>query len=726
VQRICPELPIHASTQMSLTSGESIRVAEKLGIRRVVLARELSIAQIAEIRRQTELELEVFIHGALCIGYSGQCLTSLSLGGRSANRGQCAQACRMPYDLIRDGKAVDLGGARYLLSPQDLAAYDLVPQLIEAGVSGMKIEGRLKSAEYVANVTRQYRLAIDATMAGRPLPATPQQWEELGLSFSRGFCHGWLEGADPKTLVPGESSDNRGIYLGQVTAVRPGRVEVELAASIKRGDGIVFEQRASQTEEQGCRVYEVFQQGRSLEEPIAQGHVELTFGRDALDLSRVQPGQRVWKTDDPELMRRLRKSYEGDQARRRVALDLVVEATVGRCLRIRGQAASGAVCLVVSPDPLAEAQKHPLTLSVLREQLGRLGGTIYELRHLEAKIDGQPMIPLSVLGKLRHGMVEQLDASLAQPPARMVVDEPVLSGEPSRPGEEESPDADRVATEAQLFVLCRSRAQLEAALGGSVAGVIADLRNPREYAEVVALARAAGKTILLATPRIQKPGELELLSVLLDQPADGVLVRNLAGLAVFRDQGMSVVADFSLNTANPWSAEWLLGQGATRVTASYDLNRQRLAELAAAMPPGRLEVVLHQHMPMFHMEYCLFCALLSPGNDRTNCGQPCREHEVRLRDRMGKEHWLAADAGCRNTLFNATPQSVAEAVPTLLKQGVRHFRIELLEDAKAEELGTLVEIYSQLLAGRLSVKDAWERLRATDPSGVSRGMLDGT
>ena len=747
IRQVCPELPLHASTQMSLSSGESIRVAEALGIRRVVLARELSIAQIAEIRRQTSLELEVFVHGALCISYSGQCLTSLALGGRSANRGQCAQACRMPYELICDGATVDLGAVRYLLSPQDLAAYDRVPQLMAAGVSGLKIEGRLKTPEYVANVTRHYRQAIDAALAGRPQPASPEQWRELGLSFSRGFGHGWLDGVQPKKLVSGESSDNRGVYLGRVTAVRAGRVEVELAASVKRGDGIAFESLPD-GDDQGCRVYEVFQQGRSLEEPIAEGRVELSFGRGDVDLARVRTGQRVWKTDDPELMRRLRKSYEGDAARRRVALDLVVEAAEGRPLHIRGQAASGAACLVTSPDPLAKAQKHPLTPEVLREQLGRLGGSIYELRHLEARIDGEPMIPLSVLGKLRHTLVEQLDASLAQPPVRTVSEQSVLANRPeyachpersegsdSLPGLPRSFAALRMTAKAsfeitssdpQLVLLCRSREQVEAAVGSAVAEVIVDLSDPRACAEAIALARAAGKRVLVATPRIQKPGELGLLSALEQQPVDGVLVRNLAALAMFRDQGLVLVADFSLNTANPWTAEWLLGQGASRVTASHDLNRSQLAELAGVVPPGTLEVALHQHMPMFHMEYCLFCLLLSPGSDRSNCGQPCRQHQVRLRDRMGKEHRLAADAGCRNTLFSATPQSSVEAVPPLRKQGVCHFRIELLEDTTPQELATLVEIYQGLLAERLSVPDAWSRLRAASPGGVSRGMLDAT
>ena len=178
LRSISPDLAVHASTQMTLTSAECIRAAEELGIERVVLARELSISEIRMIRSQTAVELEVFVHGALCVAYSGQCLTSESLGGRSANRGQCAQACRLPYELVCDGQDVDLGDVKYLLSPQDLAAYALVPELIDAGVSCFKIEGRLKTPEYVANITRHYRRALDAAAAGR----------EAALHRAR--CHG--------------------------------------------------------------------------------------------------------------------------------------------------------------------------------------------------------------------------------------------------------------------------------------------------------------------------------------------------------------------------------------------------------------------------------------------------------------------------------------------------------------------------------------------------------
>ncbi|NUQ66315.1 MAG: U32 family peptidase, partial [Pirellulales bacterium] len=320
VRAVSADLPVHASTQMSLTSGQCIRAAQRLGIRRVVLPRELSIREIAEIRAQTEIELEAFVHGALCVAYSGQCLTSESLGGRSANRGQCAQACRMTYQMVCDGRDMDLGDVRYLLSPQDLAAFDLVPELIAAGVSGLKIEGRLKTAEYVANITRHYREAIDTAVAGRPVRFEPKRIEEMELSFSRGFSHGWLEGCDHKALVPGLSSANRGVFLGEVVGVRRDRVAVRLATSIKRGDGVVFDGDRAEGAEQGSRVYEVFQGGRSVTEPISHGEVELAFGHGAVDVRRLRDGQKIWKTDDPELTRRLRKTFEGNQPRRRVPL----------------------------------------------------------------------------------------------------------------------------------------------------------------------------------------------------------------------------------------------------------------------------------------------------------------------------------------------------------------------------------------------------------------------
>jgi len=807
-----PDLPLHASTQMTLTSAETIALAEELGMERVVVARELSIDEILAIRRLTPMPLEVFVHGALCVAYSGQCLTSESLGGRSANRGQCAQACRLPYELVCDGQDVDLGAQKYLLSPQDLAAYALTPELIAAGVSSFKIEGRLKTPEYVANITRHYRTAIDTAVAGRPVQFTPREVEEMELSFSRGFSPGWLHGCDHKLLVPATSSAKRGVRLGTVVEVRRGRVAVDLATGlaggVKRGDGVAFAAGETSDDAVGGRVYEVFQAGQSEIEPVTGGRVELAFGRDAVDLAAIAPGQAVWKTDDPQLTARLRRTFTGDTPLRRQPIDVHVRAAPDAPVHVVARTAAGVACEVVSTEPAREATKHPLDEATLCDQFGRLGGTPYELRALTAEIVGRPMLPFSLLGRLRHDLVTTLDAATVAGHLRHATPvngapnstspgrEPGDSGHENRPAvhagrphaipgfdpashgtregmpfvaavsdrriprlppgafcavrtshaestmSDSAPSNSATAGDAvsqrtddreaagepapaipTLHVLVRSLDQLRAVLDLGEKSLAADFADIRQYREAVAACRAGGASLLLAPPRIQKPDELGIFRLLAKQEPDGILARNWSGLRFFRDLGLPAVGDFSLNVTNQLSAEFFVAAGCTRVTASYDLNREQLLALVAATPPHWLEVVIHQHMPMFHMEHCVFCAVLSPGTNKTNCGRPCDEHAVKLRDRIGVEHPLTADVGCRNTLWSAVPQSGAELVPALLDRGIRHFRVELL-DEPAAEIARIVTAYRGLLAGRTTGREVWKALNAANRVGVTRGTLE--
>jgi putative protease len=641
------------------------------------------------------------------VAYSGQCLTSESLGGRSANRGQCAQACRLPYDLECDGDDIPLGDVKYLLSPQDLAAYALVPEMIDAGIVSFKIEGRLKTPEYVANITQHYRRAIDAAVAAWPLDFTSQDVTEMELSFSRGFSPGWLGGCDHKMLVPGVSSAKRGVLVGEVTAIRGGRVVVDTKIPIAPGDGVVFAGDRERGEEQGGRVFEVRERGRE---------VELSFGRDAIDFTQLHVGQALWKTDDPKLTARLRKSFSGGKPQRRVPLELKVTARIGEPLRVTGRAANGAKCEVESAEPLSAATKHPLTQQVLEDQLGRLGATVYELSSLHADIDGEPMAPLSVLGKLRHEMIAQLESSASTLPPRRIRSR-VEGGLPNLERGEPQPVA------PTLRVLCRSLAQLETLIDCGIPSTMVDFADIREYRPAVATARAANVELFLATPRIQKPDELGIFHAMAKHAADGWLVRNLAGLEFCRQREIPFVGDFPLNATNQWTVDYLRTLGAGRVTASYDLNRDQLLELIDAVPPPALEVVIHQHMPMFHMEHCVFCAVLSPGTNKTNCGRPCDVHQVKLRDRIGMEHVLTADVGCRNTLFNAVPQSAAEAVPQLLSRGVQHFRIELLDET-AHEIPPLINLYRDLLASRVTGREVWQQLKASNRVGITRGTLE--
>ncbi|MEW4563350.1 DUF3656 domain-containing protein [Bremerella sp. JC770] len=723
IRRTAPGLPIHASTQMTLTSAECIAEIEQTGIERVVLARELSVNEISKIHDKTQMPLEAFVHGALCVAYSGQCLTSESLGGRSANRGQCAQACRLPYELVCDGADIDLGDQKYLLSPQDLAAFALVPELLEAGVVSFKIEGRLKTPEYVANITRHYRQAIDAALAGKPVTFTPRQVEEMELSFSRGFSPGWLQGCDHKMLVPATSSAKRGVLVAEVVGVddRRKRVKLELHGRLKAGDGIVFEGDRAAGKEQGGRLFTVSQRGRRVTGEATSGQVEVDFPRGSVDFQYITPGLKVWKSDDPALTRELRKTYSGDLHGRDIPLTVNVSARVGQPLRAFVSSESLGQIELQTEGPLEEARKHALSETLLQEQFSRLGGSGYALENLSAKIAGTPMVPLSVLGKLRKEMVAQLDELRQQMATRGRTIEhdlvlPQMQSEvetaPAQPGE------------PKLIVLTRTMHQLEAATGQGIETVYADFQDIRQYKEAVPLAHEAGAKIYLVTPRIQKPGEMGIFKALSKHGADGYVVRNLSGLKFFTELGATCIADFSFNAANELTVDWLRKHGAQRVTPSYDLNRDQLLVMAQHCAAQHLELVIHQHMPMFHMEHCVFCSVLSPGTNKTNCGRPCDEHEVKLRDRVGAEHPLVADVGCRNTLFNKTPQSGAEIVQPMLELGVHHFRIELLNDDPADEIARIIRLYRDLLQGHIGGEEVWQQLKALNRVGVTRGTLE--
>ncbi|MFN3410316.1 MAG: DUF3656 domain-containing protein [Limisphaerales bacterium] len=748
IRELSPDFPIHASTQMTITSAAGVEFARELGCELVVLARELSIAEIGKIRSALPVShaafpLEVFVHGALCVAYSGQCLTSEALGGRSANRGECAQACRMPYDLISDGQLVPLGDRKYLLSPQDLAGLEVLPQLVAAGVASLKIEGRLKAPEYVANITRLYRQALDQLGARNAESETGSAAAryEMEMAFSRGLYPGWFGGINNQELVHARFGKKRGVFLGRVTRVHRDAVEVALEGPLKPGDGVVFDAGQPQEREEGGRVYEVRNAGGTRKAAHASRltpHALLTFGRGAVDFSRVHVGDRLWKTSDPELEKRWRQSFAGDAPKFTRPISLAVHGFVGGPLTLLARDELGHVARADSTVPLAAAEKQPLTTERLRDQLGRLGGTPFHLGELDNRLEGAVLLPVSELNRLRREVVAELERQRAQPKrwTLRAPEERVAEGETD--GIHAPVVSRSVPPAANLIVLVRSLPQLEAALQCGVSTIYCDFENPKKYREAVTLfhtARGCSSPsstlhppssqpgIYVAPPRIFKPGEEWTLEQVRSANADGYLVRNYDHLRWFaRDRR---IGDFSLNVANHRTADYFKNRfGLERVTASYDLNFAQLEALLRGAPPEWFEITIHQHMPMFHMEHCVFCAFLSTGKDYRDCGRPCDRHDVRLRDRVGMEHPLKADVGCRNTVFNARAQTGAEYVGRLLALGARHFRVEFLNESPAEVQTTLAR-YRQLLRGEITGTQLWRELKLFNQLGVTRGQMAG-
>ncbi len=746
IRALSPDFPIHASTQMTVTSAAGVAFARELGCQLVVLARECSIAEIEKIRAAENttqggagqaLPLEVFVHGALCVAYSGQCLTSESLGGRSANRGECAQACRMPYELVADGQLVPLGDRRYLLSPQDLAGLDVLPGLIGAGVASLKIEGRLKTPEYVANITRIYRQALDrcgvttgayvnrlshaAGAAGGDARATSRY--DMEMAFSRGLFTGWFEGVNNQALVHARFGKKRGVYLGEVSRVEDQRVTLRLEAPLKAGDGIVFDAGKPDQPEEGGRVYQLEARG---------AETRLSFGHGDINFFRVRPGDKVWKTSDPELERTIRQTFAGDAPKYQRRMDLEVHGSAGQPLTLIARDERGHVARADSTMPLVVADKQPLTTERLREQLGRLGGTPFHLGDLQNELTGAVLVPLSELNRLRRDLVAELDRQRALPQRWQINNG---RGEPTELTQSTelagAQNADALAT-PELIVLVRNLEQLEAILRCGVTTVYCEFEDPKKYREAVTLFHTAygcqlpgtsgrAPTIWVAPPRVFKTGEDWILKQVRSSQADGYLVRNYEHLSYFA--GDRKRGDYSLNVANHHTAGYFKGKYQLEgLTASYDLNFPQLEALVQGAPAGWFEVTIHQHMPMFHMEHCVFCAFLSSGTDYTNCGRPCDRHEVKLRDRVGAEHMLKADAGCRNTVFNSQTQTGAEYVARLLALGVRHFRVEFLAEPAAE-VERVITKYRQLLRGEITGTELWRELKLQNQLGVTRGQM---
>jgi putative protease len=717
-REVCPQVEIHASTQMTLTSPEGVAFARRQGISLAVLARELSLRELAKFPTASEpsgLPLEVFVHGALCVAYSGQCLTSEVLGRRSANRGECAQACRLPYGLEVDGQPKDLGDRAYLLSPQDLAAVDEIPELIKLGLHSFKIEGRLKSPDYITAVTSVYRKAIDRALANHPSPASKEDKYRLEMTFSRGLFSGWFHGVDHQQLVHARFGKKRGSFAGKIARTGPDWVELEeMLTPLHPGDGVVIDRGSDTENEHGGFLFGV------------HGN-RISFRHGSLPPHSTRPGDRVWKTKDPQLEKQLKAERSKEAPTETTPLHLIISGLAGQPLQIHAVTGNQEANLS-STIPLAVARNRPLTPESLRDQLGRLGGTPFHLGDLAVDLPQPVILPVSELNRLRRDLVARLSATAP------------LSHNPGNVGQSAGPtlpqllasisamqtfrhsaESRNVASEPKFSVLCRNPAQAESLLTENPDLLYLDFEDLRRFTPTVETIRQKSKVpVYLATPRIQKAGETGFFRLIENAKPDGVLIRNLGALNYFRSAKLPMIGDFSLNVSNPLSADLFISEGLQRLTPSYDLDITQLLELLRSAPPSWFELTLHQHIPMFHMEHCVFAAFLSEGKDHLTCGRPCDHHRIAVRDRVGESHPIRADVGCRNTVFNSRPQSGASHLPQLLAAGLRHFRLELLNESP-EEAVRLIHSYREALAGHTDPSHLARSLGARDQLGVLAG-----
>jgi len=685
VRAMAPHQILHGSTQMTVTNHESMTLLEDLSIKRFVLGREVSIPEMRAIKEKTDRELEVFVHGALCVAYSGQCFTSESIGGRSANRGQCAQSCRFEYDLIVDGKLHPLGDKKYLVSPKDLCGISQIPELLDLGIDSFKVEGRLKTPEYVAAAAKNYSEAIDHKLNHKTF--TEKNIEnakrEMSLTYSRGFFSGWLNGVDHQQLVDGTYGAHRGQEIGSVISVQAKSIKINTNyPHLKKGDGVLLASSMNGAKiEIGGMLYDVQTQGSV---------AELFFSRD-FDFKKIKAGFKVYFNHDAVVEKLLAQSFTDKALKKRIPITLSIKALLGNPLEVTASDNQSTITLKTD-SPLEESRDRPTQISDLKSELGALSATCFTLNDFNFTGDKNFFIHQKELKILRRKFTEELMKRRVE---RVVP-------EISKGLDLLSKKVHSNIAPIRFSILLRDFNQVKEfltyadSLKDTLGVVYLDYEFGKEYAESVILIKAQNVKVGIATTRILKPNEYYNFKVIERANPDVILCRNLGAVLYFKNSHFELRGDFSLNVTNSITADYLLTKNLKSVCASYDLNDNQLGDLLKNSNSGTIEVTIHQYMPSFHMEHCVFAAFLSKGSSFRDCGKPCEKHRVELKDQFGNYHQIKADQECRNTMFNSTAQSAAKLISTFKKSGLTEFRFEALYE-KGTELKDKIMTYAHLI-----------------------------
>jgi len=640
-----PELPVHASTQMTIHNVEGVKFLQEMGVKRVVLARELTLEEIHRIKSRTGIEVETFIHGALCFSYSGQCLLSSMIGGRSGNRGYCAQPCRKKYRMN--------GIEGYLLSPKDLNMSEHIGALVEAGIDSFKVEGRMKRHEYVAGVVRVYRKLIDRYFeAPKDFQVTEEEKHTLLQLFNRGFTTGYFFGNPGSNLMSRKYPYNIGTELGTVVDCEPLKklVSIKLIAPLRTGDGIGIG-------EAGVIVRKIFIENRMVMAASPGSTVRIPFDGDAVR------GDTVFKTYDSGLMAALETGNV-----KKIPIKIAIKAKIGEPLELRINDRENEIA--IQGEIVSGAERKPISRQSIAEQLTKLGSTFYEAQEITFDIDENIFIPVSELNELRRRAVAELETERAQKwkrrcrkpeiitEKRNIEIKPILAVNTNTiEGFEAAVDsgADVVYIGGEEFVnngYGKSKPQMNADERRFVD------RDAYDYA--IEYAHKRGSGAFICTPRIVK--EIRDLNTNLD--SDGFLVSNLGVLYHLRslDTTKPIVIDYPFNVFNRLTMKHLLNYG-QRITLSPELT---LKEIKNLTPFGQTECIVHGFFPLMVSEHGLVSGLYPGG----------RDSGFLLKDEKGFSFPVKTDTQNRTYVMNSRELCMLEYVPEIMEAGVSCLRIE--------------------------------------------------
>lgn len=693
IKRELPDFELHASTQMVAHSLEDVKYLESVGFDRVVLAREVTVEEIKYICDNCKADIEVFVHGALCVCYSGQCLMSSMIGNRSGNRGRCAQPCRQRYELIDvyTGEVVNSNGD-YLLSPRDLNAIEEIDKVIDAGVHSLKIEGRMKRPEYVATVIDGYRKTIDEYLATNKLNVSDKTINDLYTIFNRKFTKGLLLGDVGKDMMNSQLPNNQGLYVGTVVDYnkKAKRLKIKLANTLKKGDGINLG-------------------GGTIGRIIKNGNIEtIGYKGETIELDFVgeaRKGQIVFKTSDSELMDRVQATFTQDKEFVKNIIDAKITIKLGQkpILTLKDRYSNEAT--IEGDKIVEEAMKVALSKEKVETQLRKLGNTPYELDLLEIELDDNVSLPISLLNQMRRDCIELLDKERVSIKNRKYKNKTVKY----------KPVLYNRNKQQEISVKVKNLEQLESALECGVDRIYYEDTNTIDKA--MRLAMKYNKKVIYSAPRIIRNKEYNHLAKANNAGVESVQVGNYGSIDYFKDKKLNI--DYYLNAFNSETINYYKEIGADTLCISQELNINEIKE-TIKYTDINIESVVYGYTPLMITEYCPMGVIVRDCKKDKRVAK-CKESIYALRNSKGDEFRVSQDIFCRSTIYNSNVTCMLDNLYELHEIGINVLRL----DFTLEDKGTVkevIEAYQEVLSNdyKLGTK-ATKLYNKLDEKGTTAG-----
>ncbi|MFQ7445970.1 DUF3656 domain-containing U32 family peptidase [Intestinibacter bartlettii] len=659
IHELLPDFELHASTQMVAHSLEDVQYLESVGFKRVVLARELTVDEIKYICDNTNVDIEVFVHGALCVCYSGGCLMSSMIGNRSGNRGRCAQPCRQKYTMIdiSTGEEIHSNG-EYLLSTKDLNTIEDVDKIIETGVLSLKIEGRMKKPEYVATVINSYRNAIDEYQATKKVNISTETMEDLYTIFNRKFTKGLILGEVGEDVMNSNVPNNQGLYVGKVVDYnkKSKRLKIKLEGTLKKGDGINLGGGTIGRIIKGKEIAQIGYKGET---------IELDF------IGEARKNQPVFKTSDTNLIDKAQKTYTQDKEFAKSLIDAEITIKLGEYPELKLIDKNNNSVTVKGDKLVEKALKVALGEEKIETQIKKLGNTPYELEDLKINLDEGVSMPISLINQMRREAIELLDEARIPVKDRAYKDSKIKYS-PKKYAKDTN-------SNSKIRVKINNIEALK-----SIINLDIDMIYYEDVAtleQAMAMATANNKKLIYSAPRIVRNKEYKRLEKSNEYCKENVQISALGQVKYYKEnsENVSFDVDYYLNPFNSETINHYKKEGATTVCISQELNIHEIKE-TTKYTDMEIETVAYGYIPMMLSEYCPMGVVARSCKKDKRCAT-CKESKYVLRDFKGEEYRISQDLFCRSTIYNSIANCLINNLDELSDAGINVFRLDFTHES---------------------------------------------